>query len=261
MAPERSVPIRNSPDQVRPDQGVARISLINGEVSVRRGDSGDVTAAVVNAPLMMQDRLMTASTSRAEIEFDAANVLRVASSSEVRMADLQVGRYQVQVAIGTVTFTMLRNSQAQVELDLPSVAVRPTRPGAYRISVHEDGSAEITVRDGEAQVLTPTGSQVARVGSTMMVRGMGNDTEFQSVAPIGMDDWDRWNQQRDSYLLRAQSPRRVNSDIYGTEDLDQSGRWVQDPTYGQVWTPAVPPVGRRIRTVRGCGRTITAGLG
>ena len=46
-----------------PGRGVARISLMNGDVSVRRGDSGDLVAAALNAPLMAEDRLLTGSGS------------------------------------------------------------------------------------------------------------------------------------------------------------------------------------------------------
>src|SRR5437588_265627 len=65
-----------------PSRGAARISLLNGEVSVRRGDSGDVVAAAINAPLVTQDRVLTASSSRAEVQFDSANMLRIGSNSE-----------------------------------------------------------------------------------------------------------------------------------------------------------------------------------
>src|SRR5215469_8517430 len=34
-----------------PDHGVARIAYMNGNVSVRRGDSGDLVAAILNVPL------------------------------------------------------------------------------------------------------------------------------------------------------------------------------------------------------------------
>src|SRR6266550_6346596 len=64
-------------------RGVARISLINGDVNVRRGDSGDWVAGVINAPLMTGDRIATGPSSRAEIEFDASNVLRVGANAEV----------------------------------------------------------------------------------------------------------------------------------------------------------------------------------
>ena len=47
-------------------RGVARVSVIAGEVSVKRGDSGDQVAAALNAPLVAQDRLLTGIGSRAE---------------------------------------------------------------------------------------------------------------------------------------------------------------------------------------------------
>jgi hypothetical protein len=48
-------------------RGVARLSVINGDVTVRRGDSGDTVAAAINAPLVVQDRVVTGPASRAEI--------------------------------------------------------------------------------------------------------------------------------------------------------------------------------------------------
>ena len=47
-----------NPDET-PGRGVARISVINGDVSVRRGDSGDLIVAAINSPLVVQDRLIT----------------------------------------------------------------------------------------------------------------------------------------------------------------------------------------------------------
>src|SRR6266478_6587647 len=79
IAPARA----QDPDDMR--RGVARISLINGEVSVRRGDSGEWVAAAVNAPLMTEDRVATGPNSRVEIQFDAANVLRAGGNAEARM--------------------------------------------------------------------------------------------------------------------------------------------------------------------------------
>ena len=95
---------QESGDEAR---GVARISVINGDVSVKRGDSGELVAAGLNAPLMVQDTLLTGPSSRAEIQFDYANALRVGASSEVRLSELSYGKYQVQVAAGTTTFRNL----------------------------------------------------------------------------------------------------------------------------------------------------------
>jgi Family of unknown function (DUF6600)/FecR protein len=226
-------------NQYEPGRAVARISVLNGDVSVRRGDSGDVVAAAVNAPLMAEDRLLTSSTARAEVQLDYANLIRVAPNSEVRFAGLDVKSFQLQLAAGTVTVRVLRPSQAQVELDTPSVALRPMREGTYRVTVRDDGTSEITVRSGEAEIDSQRGSEQLSPGQTMNARGPASDPEYQMVLAIPLDSWDRWNEDRDRYLESSQSYQHVSTDIAGAEDLDQYGRWVNDPTYGSVWTPTV----------------------
>ena len=236
-----ALPAAAQSDEDAPGRGVARISVINGEVSVKRGDTGDLIAAAINAPLIASDRLLTGSLSRAELQFDAANLIRIAANSEVRLEQIEYRRYQVQLAIGTATFRVLRDSDADVEISTPSVAVRPVKRGLYRVTVHEDGSSEITVRSGEAEIFTPRGSQRLRSGQTMAARGNASDPEFQMVANLPMDDWDRWNENRDRDLMNTRSYQYVASGVYGVEDLDNHGRWVYADNYGWVWAPTVAP--------------------
>jgi hypothetical protein len=222
--------------------GVARISVMQGEVSVRHGDAGELSAAALNAPLMATDRVATGANSRAEVQFDGINMIRLASSSEVRIGDLQYKHYLVQVAQGLTDFRVVRGSDAQVEISTPSVSMRPLGQGTYRVAVNPDGSSEITVRGGEAEVFSPKGSERLRAGQTMVARGDPSDPEFQINGAIPTDDFDRWNSQRDNELGRyTTSSRYTNPDIYGTEQLDQSGRWANDPQYGEVWVPNVDP--------------------
>lgn len=239
-APPQGAPPQAEPDgQYEQGRAVARISVMNGDVSVRRGDSGEVIAAALNAPLVANDSILTTSSSRAEVQLDYSNMVRVAPSSEVRFSGLDVRGFQIQVAAGTVTFRVLRPSDAQAEIDTPSVAVHPMRPGVYRISVREDGTSEITVRSGAAEVYSPKGSEQVPAGRTMLARGPASDPEFQVVDAIAMDSWDRWNDDRDHYMERSHSYDHMSRDISGGEDLDQYGQWTNDPNYGQVWQPTV----------------------
>jgi uncharacterized membrane protein YgcG len=228
-------------DPGTPERGVARMSIVNGEVSVRRGDSGDWVAAVVNAPLMVEDRVSTGTGSRAEVQFDSANLIRVGANAEIRLAELGYNHYHLQVAHGTVTFRVLRESQAHVEVDTPTVSVRPSHIGVYRIYVQADGQTEITVRLGAVEVATPRGVEQLQAGQTMLARGTPDDPEFRIVPAIAFDEWDRWNEQRDREMLSSSSYSNVPQDMYGAEDLDNHGQWVDEPSYGQVWTPTVDP--------------------
>ena len=86
---------------------------------------------------------------------------------------------------------------------------------------------------------TPRGSQWIRSGQTMLARGAASDPEFQIVAAGGMDDWDRWSESRDRGMLQSNSYRYVPQGVYGAEDLDNNGNWVNTPDYGNVWQPTV----------------------
>ncbi len=219
------------------NRGVARVSIVTGEVYIQRGDANERSAAVVNAPLMAGDVIGTGANGRAEVQFDSANMVRLAANAEVRLSELTRSRYQLQIGRGTVLFSVIRESQAQVEISTPQVSVRPTQVGAYRITVHEDGQAEITPRLGEAEIYTPRGVETVKEGGTMLVRGTPSDPEFQNTEAVKQDEFDNWNAQRDDQLKRSTSYQHVSPDIYGSGDLDNNGRWVQTPDYGSVWTP------------------------
>lgn len=228
-----------APDQ--PGPGVARLSVINGDASVRRGDSGDWVAAVLNAPLMAGDAVSVAPGGSAELQLDSANFVRIAGDSEIRISALENGRNQVQIAKGLITWRVLRDSNVQSEISTPGVAVRPLRLSAVRVEVAADGGTRIIVRKGDVDATTPQGSERIHEGSMMLVRGAADDPEYQVVYAAARDSWDNWNDQRDTWLERSQSGRYVSSDVSGTEDLDAYGRWGYDPAYGNVWTPSVPP--------------------
>ena len=107
------------PDDLK--RGVARISLINGDASVRRGDSGDWVAGVINAPLLTDDYVASGPNSRAEIQFDATNVLRIGANAELRLTQLEYGRNQMELAHGVMTYRMLRPSDGNIEIDTLSL--------------------------------------------------------------------------------------------------------------------------------------------
>ena len=234
-----TVPVWAQDPEDAPENGVARISLLKGDVAVRRGDSGELIAAELNAPLVALDHVLTEADSRVEIQFDWANMARLAPDSEVRLAELADRDFLIQIDAGTVTFRVLRDSQAQVEISTPTASVRPQRDGTYRITVRDDNSTEITVRSGEAEIYAGGKTDSLRVGQTLVVRGDPSDPQMAYRAAEPRDEWDRWNESRDRDLERNDSYKYVSRDIYGAEDLGGYGRWVYDSPYGWVWVPRV----------------------
>lgn len=224
--------------QVETSPGVARMSLIHGDVSTERGDTGTWAAAAINAPLVTGDSVSTGGVSRAEVQLDYANVLRLGEHTEAKIADLSSGHIQVQLAQGLADYTVLKGNQAGLEIDTPNVAVHPTEPGIYRIEVFSNSRATVIVRKGNAQVSTPQGSTTVKNGELMRIEGAENP-QYQIVGAPKTDAWDQWNDQRNHLIEDARSYQYTNQYYTGAEDLDAYGHWVNVPGYNWCWTPYV----------------------
>jgi len=221
-----------------PTTSVARVSQIQGSVSTQRGDSGDWSAATVNTPLVAGDRISTGERSRAEIQLDYANVVRLDESSVVRIAELTPARIQIQVSQGLVSFDGFANSNADVEIDTPNLAIHPRRDGVYRIQVNSDSETQVAVRRGEAEVGTAEGSTTLRAGELITVRGDSSSAQYRVGEAPAHDGFDHWNEARDEYIQRAQRSHNVNAYYTGSADLDAYGTWRNVPDYGNVWIPS-----------------------
>src|SRR5262245_53874749 len=157
--------------QVDVEPGVARVSFIRGDVSTQRGDSGESSAATLNTPLVAGDKIYTGERSRAEVQLDFANVLRLEEGAEANIATLTRNRIQVQVAEGLATYSVWDGSDTDVEIDTPNVVVRPLGNGQYRIQVNGNGDTFVTVREGRAEISTPQGSTTVDKNEMITVRG------------------------------------------------------------------------------------------
>jgi len=170
----------NTPAQSNTNAGVARISFIHGDVSTQRGDSGDSSAAALNAPIVAGDKVSTGDNARAEVQLDYANLLRLSERSQANIASLTHTQIQVQLGQGLATYSTLKNSEADVEIDTPNVSIRPSRrDGSYRILVISQDETQILVRKGDADVSTPQGSTHLEQGQLMTVKGAGQRYSIQ----------------------------------------------------------------------------------
>jgi hypothetical protein len=234
-----------------PEPGVGRISLINGDVSTMRGDSGDWVATTINAPIVQGDKIATGQRSRTEVELDHANILRLDQQAEARIADLSHSRIQVQLAQGMLNLTILKGNEADTEIDTPNVAVRPMQEGIYRIQVLSDSQSLVVVREGEANISTSQGSTVVKKNQMITIRGQ-DSPEYQISRAPNDDAWDDWNENRDKTIRDAQSWRYANNYYTGVHDLDSYGHWIRVPGYDWVWSPYVDAGWAPYRSGRWC---------
>jgi hypothetical protein len=237
---------------------VARISLVDGEVSYQRAnDSGkDWFDATLNLPLEENDQLYSGSDGRAEIQLSGRNVVRISRDTNLRFTQFSPGAIQMSLPIGAAYFRIdsLDKRQFDVvdandagindplyfEVDTPTVAVTFVKEGVYRINVDEDGSTEVIVRQGQAEVYgQEIGTVVVKKGKRVVVEG--HDDLYRLSGLEDKDDWDRWNEGRDNGLFSgvdsSNSARYVPVSVPGVYDLDNYGEWIDTPDYGRMWCP------------------------
>ena len=235
-APSDSNSNSNAQDNT-PAPGVARVSYLKGDVSTQRGDNGDWVALTQNSPVSQGDKIATGQNSRAELQLDYANILRMSNSATANITNLSRGSIQVQVGQGLVTYSVLRGSEAGAEIDTPNAAIRPSGQGDYRILVNSDSETQVIIRRGSADISTPDGSTHVEQGQMITVEGT-DSPQYKTESASARDDWDSWNDDRDRHIAGASSWGHTNRYYTGSEDLDQHGAWTEVPDYGPVWTPS-----------------------
>jgi len=226
-------------------QTVARISDIDGSVSYARGDDPDEwQSADRNAPVTLGDRLYTSDRSRLELQVHGGNFVRLGSSTDLAVLNLTDDTKQFAIKSGVASFQIRRlDSDDVFEVDTPNAAITIQRPGDYRVDVEQDGSTRISVREGQVDVAAGGGSLSLGNGDALEIWGSDDSAQYQNVSIRPPDGWDRWVDERESRVARARSYEYVSEDISGIDDLDESGRWENIPSYGYAWTPTVVEAG------------------
>jgi hypothetical protein len=231
-------------DDGDPPGRVARLSYLQGAVSIEPAGAPDWTAAELNRPLTTSDRLWSDTPgSRGELDIGGA-VIRVGSETGFSFLNLDDNVAQMQVTAGTVSVTVRELLENQTyEIDTPNVAVLLDQAGQYRVDVNDAGNTTV-VRVSEGRAEANGGGQTVPIANQQMMTFIGNEQLSAVAAMLGAPDgFDDWSFERDREYEQAASRQYVGDDMAGTEDLDDNGAWENTPDYGYVWVPAAVAVG------------------
>lgn len=232
----------DEPDQAsNPPGRAARLSDVEGSVSLEPAGTTSWTDAALNRPLTLGDKLWADRNSRAEIDIGDA-VIRLGSTTGVSFLNLDEQTAQLQVTAGTVIVHVLSLANGeQDEIDTPNLALSLQQPGTYRVEVSDSGDATIVkVEDGEA--LATGGGQSYPVTAQQSVTFTGTTTLAADYASLGSpDSLDRWSMRRDRQEQQQAevAQQYVSPDTVGADDLGSSGSWEDTPDWGYAWFPAV----------------------
>jgi hypothetical protein len=222
-----------------PPSRVARISFLDGSVSIQPGGAGDWGSAVRNRPMTIGDKLWTDKDSRAELQTGVVSI-HLGSMTALSFLNLDQTITQMRLAEGSINFRVKEIRQGDTyEVDTPNLVFTITQAGAFRIDVNENGdNTGITVIRGAGTVTASGKTYDLQPGQ----RGIfnGTDNVESTIAPQAppQDGLDKWANDRDLGEQNSVSQRYVPDDMPGTQDLDNNGTWSQDGDNGPIWYPA-----------------------
>jgi len=226
-----------------PPKRVARISIVEGSVSLQPGGEGDWGNAVKNRPMTIGDKIWVDKDSRAELQAGAA-AFHLGSMTSLSFLNLDEGIMQVRVPEGAVNFRVRELRQGDLyEIDTPNAVFNVKEAGDFRIDVDEAGDASrITVIRGGGEVSAAGKTYDVHAGEQAEFSGSEEDPTYSILRAPGPDGLDKWAEERDLKEDRSESGNYVSRDMPGYDDLDDNGTWSEQPDYGHVWYPNdVPP--------------------
>ena len=224
-----------------PPSRVARVSFLDGQVSVQPGGAEAWSPAAVNLPLKDGDALWAAQGGRAELQVGPTG-LRASDDTSLTLVRIAGNSFQVGLDQGAMMLRVLPGAlRDAVEVDTPAGAVNVSTPGSYRVDmdpVRPDGS--VTVRSGRAEVTVEGEVIPVGPGQRILLTG-GEQPSYQLVEAPAQDAFETWSEDRDRRGARSVSAQKLGRAVMGGEDLDAAGAWQVHPLYGDLWVPRVAP--------------------
>ena len=220
--------------------GYMRISLIKGDVQMKTPDAGDWGYASINTPLSEGDQVWVPQGGRVELQLNSGTYIRLSEDSALQILSMDKDSSQFYLSQGNAYFYYDAPGSSVIQVDTPDASTRAFDRAIFRIDMSDQYQyTDVAVYKGFVETENELGR--TRINAGQMV-SLGQNTNGE-VAPMGpSDDWETWNKTRNDRIFAR---RGVSSGYLPAElsaysyDFDNSGRWVQVPDYGYVWTPTI----------------------
>lgn len=218
--------------------GYMRISLIEGDVQVKTPDAGEWGLASINGPLAEGDQVWIPQGSRAEFQLNNGTYIRLDEYSALQILSMDKDSSQFYLSQGHAYIYYDAPRGSVIQIDTPDASARAFNRAIYSIDIADRYSA-VAVYKG--YVKTENNAGLTRINAGQML-SLGQNSNGE-IAPLGpADEWEEWNNARNHKILarRDGGSRYLPAELRAySADLDDNGRWVTVPEYGNVWTPTV----------------------
>jgi FecR protein len=232
----------------------ARLSFLQGNVTVDHLDNTAGDPAQLNMPLPEGARLTTGEDGEAELEFEDGSIIRVTPNSSVGLNTLSVdasGTFHTNLTVlhGLIYAELRAATKFTYSVNVDGEVISPVANASVRINLDEPPPI-ISVLDGivhieRASSATTNGYKTDVHAGEALTSDAADRGLFFLLKSVEPETWDVWNQERDQAAADAAANRTTARDDYagdqgyGWADLDANGSWYNLPGQGQVWQPTI----------------------
>ena len=243
-APVQDAQAAPDPDNaaVAPVQGrVARISDVEGSVTVTDAGAAQPQQAVANMPAVGGTMLETGQDGRAEIQFTDGSVVRIVPNSRLQimaMPDAPPQNFDTEINLlnGEGYFEASPAQQGKFAVDALGLTILATGSASFRISWLA-APEQVAVSDGQVQISHGADYNVKVNANETLSIDDADVTRYLLSSGTDADANDTWDAQRDDQRNQAedqQTAANVNPD---NADLNVYGNFYDVPGTGEVWQP------------------------
>ena len=212
------------------------VNFISGSVAVAR-QNGKSDQLLKGDALETGDKVSTGTDGKAEILLNPGSFVRLAGDSEFEFVATSLDDLAVRINRGTGIFEVVADKQFRVAVNTPKSHFFIVKSGVYRVDVRDDGTANLEVWKGKAQIGGQDATTVKGGKSTVIGDG-------QQIAAIekfdrkNKDEFEVWSKDRSKELAKINAKlinRGMNNALLssfsqrGWSGGNGYGVWVQDP--------------------------------
>lgn len=230
-----------SKDAKYTNESVARLSFVEGKTFVQRASDLGYEEGALNMPISEGDRIGT-TDGRAEIHFGRGNYIRLDNETKLDVLNLpkkddDVARLRVWSGNVYLVVGSLKKEKA-IELHTADSSFYVLERGIYRINVRESKDTEIEVFEGLIEAAGEEGSTLLKSSQRLEISEGRFASKPKSFIAVANDGFDKFNESRNAKTVARAAKGRLPEELADYEDeLNEYGRWVYVPPYGDVWVP------------------------
>src|SRR5947199_10608984 len=181
-----AAPKARADEEKDPPTRVARISYVDGSVSLQPGGQGEWGSTAKNRPVTIGDKIWVDKDARAELQAGEAT-FHLGSMTAFSFLNLDEGVTQLRIPEGAVNFRVRELHQGDIyEVDTPNAVFNVRQAGAFRIDVNEAGdSSRIAVIRGDGEITAAGKTYEVHAGEQAEFNGTEDNPTYSIVRAPG----------------------------------------------------------------------------